>query len=598
MVRPAEATYSNNRITSAIESVALIDRRLATCCAEAVKNSFSTHQSRFDEVTRRARERFLRRDWAGGMADAADRLNFYNELLDGLTGEIEQLLAARVKERKLWAAIKEVYSTLIADSQMWEIAETFFNSVTRRVFATEGVDKTIEFVDTDFDAPPTSPSISTIKVFSGAALPDLLIDALTDSFEVELWSDLRGAVGRAAERIEAVQGDKIGRLELKMISSVFYRGRGAYLVGSIGPTNGPPLAIALCLRHADQDGITLDAVLHGDVDLAILFSYTRSYFRVDVECPYTLVRHLRQLMPRKRLIDLYNAIGFHRHGKTEFYRDFLSHLRQSRDRFVVAEGARGMVMAVFTLPSYDVVFKLIKDHFELPKESTRADVMRRYRLVFEHDRAGRLIEAHEFEHLRIERERFEPSLLNDLLREASSIVKIDDGDVVIGHAYVERRVRPLNIFFRECDPPAAAAAGRDYGQSIRDLAASNIFPGDLLTKNFGVTRHGRIVFYDYDELCFLTDCHFRVLPVATTPEQEMAAEPWFSVGANDIFPEEFMQFLTFPEAAREALLQHHGDIFQADFWRAMQRRIEAGELPELFPYPQERRLIIASRNDR
>jgi isocitrate dehydrogenase kinase/phosphatase len=296
-------------------------------------------------------------------------------------------------------------------------------------------------------------------------------------------------------------------------------------------------------------------------------------------------------MPHKRLIDLYNAIGFHRHGKTEFYRDFLAHLRASRDRFVVAPGTPGMVMTVFTLPSYDVVFKLIKDRFDFPKESTRADVMRRYRLVFEHDRAGRLVEAHEFEHLRIARERFDPSLLDELLRDAASIVKVDNDDVVIAHAYVERRLRPLNLFFKESGSDAAAAAGRDYGQSIKDLAASNIFTGDLLTKNFGVTRHGRVVFYDYDELCFVSDCNFRDMPQPTTLEEEMAAEPWFSVREQDIFPEEFLQFLTFPKPARLALLERHADIFRADFWRAIQQKIRNGEIPEIFPYPPERRLI-------
>jgi isocitrate dehydrogenase kinase/phosphatase len=350
------------------------------------------------------------------------------------------------------------------------------------------------------------------------------------------------------------------------------------------------LPIALCLRHENERGITLDALLHGDVDLAILFSFTRSYFRVAIECPYGLVRYLQQLMPRKRLIDLYNAIGFHRHGKTEFYRDFIAHLRRSTDRFVVAEGARGMVMSVFTLPSYDVVFKLIKDRFDLPKDSTREDVRRRYRLVFEHDRAGRLVEAHEFEHLRIPGDRFDPKLRAELLRDAASIVKMEGGDVIIAHAYVERRLRPLNLFFRENEPEAIAAAGRDYGQSIKDLAASNIFPGDLLTKNFGVTRHGRVVFYDYDELCFLTDCNFRKLPEARTPEEEVAAEPWFSVRENDIFPEEFLQFLAFPEPALATLLQHHGEIFRADFWRAIQRQIRVGEIPEVFPYRAERRL--------
>ena len=585
----------NARSTIAGEQVAqdsstLTDSRLAARCAETAQQAFFDYQTRFNAITRRARERFLARDWSGSFEDAAERLHFYNDVLDSLASRIRKLMGVRLPERSIWTGIKAVYSSLIACSPAWEIAETFFNSLTRRVFATDGVDQAIEFVDTDFDAPPSSAPITVAKTYRGQSLPELLCSALTDAFNETCWDDLGKTAKLAAARIEAARAAKNSQPELEIVSSGFYRGRGAYLVGRVLCEGQLPLPIALCLRHENERGIILDALLHGDVDLAILFSFTRSYFRVVIECPYRLVRYLQQLMPRKRLIDLYNAIGFHRHGKTEFYRDFIAHLRKSSDRFVAAEGARGMVMSVFTLPSYDVVFKLIRDQFDLPKDSTREDVRRRYRLVFEHDRAGRLVEAHEFEHLRIPGDRFDPRVLAELLRDAASIVKMDGGDVVIAHAYVERRLRPLNLFLRENEAEAIAAAGRDYGQSVKDLAASNIFPGDLLTKNFGVTRHGRVVFYDYDELCFLTDCDFRELPEARTPEDEIAAEPWFSVREHDIFPEEFLQFLSFPGPALAALLQHHGEIFGADFWRAIQRQIRAGEVPEVFPYRKERRL--------
>jgi isocitrate dehydrogenase kinase/phosphatase len=584
----AKSTIASEKVAQ--DSSTLTDSRLAARCAEIAQQAFFDYQTRFNAITRRARERFLARDWAGSFNDAAERLRFYNGVLDGLTSRIRELMGIRLPERSIWMGVKAVYSSLIARSPAWEIAETFFNSLTRRVFATDGVDQAIEFVDTDFDTPPPNAPITVAKTYRGQSLPELLHSALTDAFEEICWDDLRETANLATAQIEATHAAKDSQPELEIVSSVFYRGRGAYLVGRVLREGQVSLPIALCLRHENERGITLDALLHGDVDLAILFSFTRSYFRVAIECPYQLVRYLQQLMPRKRLIDLYNAIGFHRHGKTEFYRDFIAHLRRSTDRFVVAEGARGMVMSVFTLPSYDVVFKLIKDRFDLPKDSTREDVRRRYRLVFEHDRAGRLVEAHEFEHLRIPGDRFDPKLRAELLRDAASIVRMEGGDVIIAHAYVERRLRPLNLFFRENEPETIAAAGRDYGQSIKDLAASNIFPGDLLTKNFGVTRHGRVVFYDYDELCFLTDCNFRKLPEARTPEEEVAAEPWFSVRENDIFPEEFLQFLALPKPALTALLKHHGEIFRADFWRAIQRQIRVGDIPEVFPYRAERRL--------
>ncbi len=579
-------------------AAALTDSRLAALCAQTARQAFLDYQERFHEITRRARERFLARAWPESYADATARLKLYSALLDGLTSRIRDLMGERLSDRSVWAAIKAVYSSLIADSSEWEIAESFFNSLTRRVFATEGVDQSIEFVDTDFDAPPTSARTDVQRRYSGNSLPELLRQMATDAesggFDEKCWRNLSEAMRLGAQRIETAftptNSMPASNWNLEMIGSAFYRGRGAYLVGRVFRNEDEPLAVAFCLRHENDEGITLDAIIIGEGDLAILFSFTRSYFRVESRRPYDLVRYLRLLMPRKRLNDLYNSIGHPRHGKTEFYRDFVRHLKESDDRFAIAEGTPGMVMLVFTLPSYDVVFKLIKDRFDYPKDASRADVMRRYRLVFEHDRGGRLVEAHEFEHLRIARNRFEPALLEDMRQNAAATVRLDGEDVVIGQAYVERRVRPLNLFFAENESCAQAKAGHDYGQSIKDLAVSNIFPGDLLTKNFGVTRHDRVVFYDYDELTFLTDCNFRDLPQATTYEEEMSAEPWFSVRDNDIFPEEFPRFLGLPEPARTALFEQHADLFSPNFWRDLQKKLRAGEILEVFPYRSERRL--------
>ncbi|MBT9587258.1 bifunctional isocitrate dehydrogenase kinase/phosphatase [bacterium] len=582
---------------SNLAPVPITDSRLAALCAEQTRLAFLDYQGRFHEITERARHRFWARDWPGSYADAAERLHIYTHELDELAAAIQDLMGARFQDRVVWMAIKAVYSSFIVQNSQWEIAESFFNSLTRRVFATEGVDQAIEFVDTDFDAPPTASSDELVRQHTGATLPELLTAALTDcaagGFAQEAWENLGLQVQQASNQIVGAfpdpQTDDPTDFGLEMIATSFFRGRGAYLVGRVKRA-GQSLPLALCLRHEKEQGIRLDAVLHGDLDLSILFSYTRAYFRVAVGCPYELVRQLRALMPHKRLVDLYNAIGYHRHGKTELYRDFMAHMRKSSDRFVEADGTRGMVMLVFTLPSYDVVFKLIKDSFDYPKHASRSEVKERYQMVFEHDRAGRMVEAHRFEHLRIARDRFDPALLEELCRYAAETVRLEGDNVVIAHAYVERRVRPLNLYLREVDDARSVAAVLDYGLAIKDLAASNIFAGDIFTKNFGVTRTGRVVFYDYDELCFLSDCNFRDLPQPTTYEQEMASEPWYSVRENDIFPEEFPRFLSIPEPARSALFAEHGDLFRPEFWRGVQARLRAGEILEISPYTSARRL--------
>jgi isocitrate dehydrogenase kinase/phosphatase len=373
---------------------------------------------------------------------------------------------------------------------------------------------------------------------------------------------------------------------------VFYRGKGAYIVGRLH-RGGATIPLALALLNP-PDGVTIDAVLLSEDDLSILFSFARSYFHVDVDHPHQLVQFLHTILPRKPIAELYIALGFNKHGKTEFYRDFLRHLHASHDQFEIAPGEKGMVMTVFTLPSYDVVFKIIKDTFAYPKTATRGEVIAKYQLVFKHDRVGRLIDAQEFEHLTFDRARFSAELLDELRRTAANSVTITETTVSIRHVYIERRITPLNLYVQERDEAATRAAIIDYGQCVKDLIASNIFPGDILLKNFGVTRHGRVIFYDYDELGLLTDYHFRTMPAARDDEEDYAAEPWFFVGERDVFPEEFKTFLGLRGELRALFTQHHGDLFGVKLWQTMQQRHRNGDIVDIFPYGEHQRL----RNNR
>jgi isocitrate dehydrogenase kinase/phosphatase len=369
---------------------------------------------------------------------------------------------------------------------------------------------------------------------------------------------------------------------------VFYRGKGAYLVGRISSgSQVVPLAIALL---NGPDGIEVDAVLLTENQVSILFSFTRSYFHVDVASPATLVHFLSTLMPRKRRAELYISIGHNKHGKTELYRELRRHIGVSGERFEMARGTPGLVMEVFTLPGFDVVFKAIKDRFGAPKQITRDHVRSRYRLVFRHDRAGRLVDAQEFEHLEFHRSRFEQELLDVLLDQCARTVSVSGDKVHLAHVYVERRVTPLDVYLAEAEPDAAEAAVIDYGQSIKDMAASGIFPGDMLLKNFGVTRHGRVVFYDYDEVTSLTDCVFRRMPPPADLDDEMAAEPWFAIGPNDVFPEEFPSFLGLKGRVREVFMVRHFDLFDATVWQQWQQRVREGEMIEIFAYDHDCRL--------
>ncbi len=569
----------------------LSDSRLANVAARTINDSWAVLSDRFRIITRRAKLRFEAQDWVGMAADHVERLDLYNKVATETAAAIRTALDRRVDDRNVWMAMKAVYSGLIAERPDWELAETFFNSVTRKIFSTVGVDPRIEFVDTDYDSPPSEPTVPVFTSYRGTGTTELVERILLAAGFGVGFDDLNGDAALVARRIDgrvARVGGRSGVECIDVVNAVFYRGKGAYLVGRVW-VGTQSIPLVLSLLH-ETDGIAVDAVLLTENQVSILFSFTRSYFHVDVARPNALIQFLSGLMPRKRRAELYISLGHNKHGKTELYRELRRHIAQSGERFEIAPGVRGLVMIVFTLPGFDVVLKVIKDRFGEPKQLTRDHVLSRYRLVFRHDRAGRLVDAQEYEHLEFPRSRFDPGLLEILADECARSVTVGDDTVTIAHAYIERRVVPLDVFLAEASAEAAEAAVVDYGAAIKDLAASGIFPGDMLLKNFGVTRHGRVVFYDYDELTTLDECVFRRLPVADSFDDEMSAEPWFSVGPDDVFPEEFATFLGIQGRLREVFMVRHSDLFQAEAWQEWQRRVGRHEIIEIYPYDDDLRL--------
>jgi len=557
--------------------------------AAIIERAFLAYIREFQRYTLQARLRFEARDWRGALKDSADRLDVYSSLVAATVEHLKDLLDEQTRDRATWRAMKDAYLRWVQDRTDWELAETFFNSITRRIFTTVGVDEDLEFPAAGML--PTDPEHAVADMTESFLCTPTLDDAVRRLFRRHDFSvgyaDLSGDSAQVARIITAhCAGTPVASLEI--VRSVFYRNKEAYLVGRVHTAAGThPLAIALLNPHGR---IKVDAVLLTEDEVSVVFSYTRSYFFVDTTRPAALATVLHTLLPKKRPSELYISLGHNKHGKTIFYRELLQHLAATDEQFVPAPGVPGMVMLVFTMPSLDMVFKIIRDRFAQPKTTTREDVKAKYELVFKHDRAGRLVDAQEFEHLRFDRDRFSVKLLAELVTEAASTVSVSGDSVIIRHLYTERKMVPLDLFIRSAAPADAAAAIVDYGHALRDLAASNIFPGDLLLKNFGVTRHGRLVFYDYDELCLLDTCNFRALPAPSRDEDEMSDEPWFYVGPTDVFPEEFLRFLGLSPELRALFLETHADLLHPEFWWRMQENHRAGVVEDLLPYAPSRRL--------
>jgi isocitrate dehydrogenase kinase/phosphatase len=540
---------------------------LAADLAAQIAEHFRLYNEEFGRITRRAATNFLAEDWHAAQVDSVARIELYEIRVARCVAAVAGRLQQRRTDVPLWVDIKRAFETLVARRPDSDFYHTFFNSVTRDLFGTVGVNKEVEFCATTAGRASGSVPIRVYRV--GGSLPVAVREILADLPFSAAIGNIEAAVHRISAEIGRyfATGRSSGAPEsIELIEPVFYRGMQAFAVGRvIGDGVITPLMLAFTIL---QGAVQIDAVMLSRADVGSLFGYARSYFHVDLPVVSAAITLLRSFMPRKSVDELYTVLGRAKQGKTERYFALQRHMEKSIDSFVHAPGERGLVMIVFTLPSHDLVFKVIRDKFGPPKTTTRADVIERYEFVFRHDRAGRLVDAQEFRRLRLPRARFMPDVAEALLHEASESCRVEGEDLIVEHCYIERRLRPLNLFLREAEPAAAESAIIDYGNALRDLAASNVFPGDLLLKNFGVTSHGRVIFYDYDEIGLVSDCVFRDLPRARNEEEEMSAEPWFHCGPRDIFPEQWLQFLSIPAALSEVFVREHGCLLTAAWWRA------------------------------
>jgi isocitrate dehydrogenase kinase/phosphatase len=523
------------------------------------------------------------------MEDTGERQRLYQEVIERVEAQVRRLLGRNAADKNIWPAIKACYTGFIMKRPDSELAETFFNSVTRRIFDTVGVDENVEFVKENQSPSTTTKNNPHFRCYrfdydqKETTVQQILNDYKEIRFNSKtLETDLPCIVNKIENQISH-QACTNQTYDIEMYVHPFYRGQGVYLIGRmVAKEIIVPLVFALL--HPET-GIVVDAVVMDSDGVSIVFSYTRSAFHVKAEKPCDLIAFLSSIIPAKPKAELYSAIGYFKHGKTVLYRDVCRYTAECADgTFNISPGKRGMVMVVFDMAGHDMVVKLIRDRFDNPKKTTRNKVMKQYDFVFNHYRVGRLIEAHTFEQLSFDRCWFSDTLLQVLTKEAGQTVHLERDRVIIAHAYLERRVIPLDIYLKEQTEDKAATAVIDFGNAIKDMAYANIFAGDMLLKNFGVTRHSRVVFYDYDEIVPLTDCRFRSIPKPRNEMEEMADEPWYTVEENDVFPEEFSRFLGLAPHHRSLFLECHADLLEPEFWTAIQDEIRSGILRHIRPY--------------
>ncbi|HEY1043233.1 MAG TPA: bifunctional isocitrate dehydrogenase kinase/phosphatase [Telluria sp.] len=575
----------------------LLSSRIAFDIARTMLDGFDKHYRLFRQASQAARQHFERGDWAVAQKEQRERIDFYDQRVQECVHILEDEYDPAELTDEVWRETKLHYIGLLSGHKRPELAETFFNSVCCSILHRTYFNNDFIFV---------RPVVSTEYIETEEVLPTYrvyypLVDGLhftlrriVTNFQLGApFADLDRDIGLVGQRIAQAFGagaEIEPDHQIHVLSNLFYRNKGAYIVGRL-INGGRQYPFVVPILHDGGGHLFLDTVLLEQEQIVVLFSFTRAYFMVDMEVPSAYVQFLRSLLPRKPKSEIYTILGLQKQGKTLFYRDYLQHLKHSADLFQSAPGIKGLVMLVFTLPSFPYVFKVIRDFFPPPKDTSRVQVKEKYLLVKHHDRVGRMADTLEYSNVAFPLDRFSEELVAELQQHAPSQVEIEDGQIVIRHLYIERRMVPLNIFLANAekngDDQLIEHGVVEYGNAIRDLVAANIFPGDLLYKNFGVTRHGRVVFYDYDEIEYLTDCVFREIPQARNEEDEMAAEPWYPVGRHDVFPGQFGTFLLGNPKIRAMFMKHNAELLTASWWQSHKERIAGGVIEDVFPYPQQ-----------
>jgi len=561
--------------------------------AQAILDGFNRHYSLFRQYSREGKECFEHADWKRAAQVSRERIQGYERRVRETVKKIHEVYPEAARHSEIWPRIKMVFIGKLMNHLQAECAETFYNSVACRVLHRDYYKSEYIFWRPAISTEHLEGSSPTYRSYypGSDGLRRSLLEILTHFKLTNPFENLRRDVRCLEQEIlghRSATWKAQPNFQIQVLDSLFFRNKGAHIVGRV--INGESVQpFVVPLLQNDQGKVYADTLLMRQKEVAILFSFSRTYFLVDMEVPSAYVSFLLSIMPRKSVVDLYAMLGLQKQAKTLFYRQLQHHLTHSRDNFQIAPGVRGMVMLVFTLPSFQFVFKLIKDRFDPPKTSSRKDVEEKYLLVKHHDRAGRLADTLEYSNVAIPLERIDPVLMQQLREEAASSIEIDGTMLVIRHIYIERRMEPLDNYLAQATTNQRARAIREYGNAIRDLAGANIFPGDMLKKNFGVTRLGRVVFYDYDEICYITECNFRKVPPARDYDDMMSDTPWYSVEENDVFPETFGPFFFADANDMKLFRKDHAELMDPAWWKQVKVNILSGSQQDIFPYPAKKR---------
>jgi isocitrate dehydrogenase kinase/phosphatase len=577
--------------------------RLATCTdhgsrigatAALILSIYNDFYSQLCEYPHRAQRAFETMDPHASIRISQERLGLYSRYIAEHGPRILAAFPALAADTAVWEALDRLFTAMIVDRYDADIAFSFAHSIRRNIG--RGLWRPVAY---------SFPPPSKLRAYSMASVHRRLrvldrIDAelLSTALRVPNFSvpfrDLQGDAEKIRERTEqllhdASNGSRV--LALDVVEAGFFRDRSAFIVGRwvLADDRIVPFVVALL---NSPEGIYADAVLHRVSDIHDLFSSALANFHVTTRLYYQTCVFLFSLMPRRPFGNHYSTIGFNHVGKVAILNEINEQFRRGH-RFQRSPGAPGTVALGFTFNECTYHLKVIRDK---PTNSYKwgaypgvAAVSDKYRVVHEINRAGSMLDNVMYFNLRLDRDMFDPELLDEICRQAAGSVQVDRDGVYLRSLIVQLKIVPLPVFLETADDNATRAVMVSLGHCIRNNAATNIFNKDLDSRNYGVGRYGRVFLFDYDAVEKLTDVKIRT-NTDREPGEEAVPE-WFFEDGVIFLPEELEHGMQLKSPyARRCFREENSDLLSVEYWQDVRQKLKRGEVPGLQIYPDSAKL--------
>ncbi|MEN8130917.1 MAG: isocitrate dehydrogenase kinase/phosphatase AceK regulatory subunit [Pseudomonadota bacterium] len=534
---------------------------------ETIHQQFLDYYGDFSKIAERAPALFMAGELDERLKDDLLRVQLYRLEIDQSVASAQAILGEVSYDCRRWNRMRQQFKKKYGD----ELANTYFTSVMRKVFAQKGI--SIEFGNDGIGHRQIEPDRIVRhypfkrRAHLGKAIQIALGDSVfSGSLSAKITQDTDVIVDIINEQLEK----KVDLTSMEVLRPTFFRGKGAYLVGQLR-TKAEIIPVIFSVVHSPE-GVQIDAVLVGyQATRSFLFSSTRSAFTVSTRHYRELYSFLQRLFPDENPAYIFDLIGFTHPAKISLLQQFRKITRTGeRCQYV----GTGPVDLVFGLRGFPLVFKIIRRG--LPD---RESIIDNFIKVHAIDRLGQVLDSLDYRNLKFQRNHFSEELIEKLKEEQPEDVILTSEHIVLKRVYVARRIIAVSDYIRTASKKEVRQVLLGVGWNIKHLAAMGFLPRSLGLEHFGFTTWDRVVYLNNASLIDIRLFHFRDQQDTTLGMERYSADP-----------AAFEQDLNIPQQHRDMFRAVHGDLYLPYFWEDRKIKVYNGQYPDIFPYPSRYRL--------